>query len=727
MTAIVGFSGVARYTRLACLIAVAVLAASAFARSSGAATSSIHAKGIDVSNWNGTINWTKVANAGYRFAIAKATEATTYEDYTYAANRANSQAAGLAFGAYHFARPSGSSLAAVTANAVAQADYFLNFATPQAGELPPVLDLEATGKLPARLLNAWTKAWAQEVYARLGVHPLVYSSPAFWQAYLADSTAVAAAGTTLWIAHWTNASTPWVPAQDWNGLGWTFWQWTNCASVPGVAHCVDGDRMRGASPASVAIAPYPQGAPALATPPSIVGVPEDGRLLSAVPGVWDGGKPLAFTLQWRRCDAAGGNCVDIAGATRDSYKPTSDDVGHSIRVLVMAATSAATAKANTLATAAVSPAGTPPSARPASVGAPIVSGKIQVGQKLTSSAGAWTGAPTRFAYRWQRCDSNGLNCAAIAKETHSAYTTTPDDLGLVLAVVVTASGAGGSAPAPAVKTPVVAAAPLPPVFSGSQTVIQGVAGNVGTIDGRAIATWQPGAVPVGLTVNLDSIDKGFAVVGSGVAVGVPGLPSTGFKWPVEVDYTAAAPAHTVLGYSTDGKVFSTVPALSLQTLPSGQNLGAYLADDGTAHVLTRTPLDLSLFTAGAWGDPTYTSPTGPSLTQQAPLKALVHASDRTVLVLTRLAAASQTRLTATITSPTGKTVSILPKGSIFGTPLPAGRALRTVEAERDRPGSIRVRLRLNDRRLAAGTYTLRIVAVDPWGRTSVKTLRFAIP
>ena len=221
MAAIVGFSGVVRYTRLACLAAVLVFAASAFAGASGAA-SSTRAKGIDVSNWQGTINWTKVANAGYRFAIAKATEATNYEDYTYAANRSGSQAAGLAFGAYHFARPSGLGLAGVTASAVAQADYFLAFATPQAGELPPVLDLEATGKLSPHMLDAWTQAWTQEVYARLGVHPLVYSSPAFWKEYLADSTAVAAAGTPLWIAHWTNASQPWVPAQDWNGAGWTF-------------------------------------------------------------------------------------------------------------------------------------------------------------------------------------------------------------------------------------------------------------------------------------------------------------------------------------------------------------------------------------------------------------------------------------------------------------------------------------------------------------------------
>src|SRR5207244_1347833 len=90
--AIVGFSGVVRGARFAGLAAVVILAASIFAGASGAAVSSTRAKGIDVSNWNGTINWTKVANAGYKFAIGKATEATSYEDATYATNRANSEA-----------------------------------------------------------------------------------------------------------------------------------------------------------------------------------------------------------------------------------------------------------------------------------------------------------------------------------------------------------------------------------------------------------------------------------------------------------------------------------------------------------------------------------------------------------------------------------------------------------------------------------------------------------
>ena len=413
-----------------------------------AAATSTHAKGIDVSNWNGTINWTKVAHAGYKFAIAKATEATNYEDTTYVANRSGSQAAGLAFGAYHFARPSGTGVAAATASAVAQADYFLGFATPQPGELPPVLDLEATGNLSARLLQAWTEAWAQEVYARLGVHPIVYSSPAFWQEHLDDSTGVAAAGTPLWIAHWTSASKPWIPAQNWNGLGWTFWQWTNCASVPGIAHCTDGDRMNGASPASLEIAPYSQDAPTLSTAPTIVGIPEAGKLLSAVPGVWDGGKPLAFTYQWRQCDAAGANCVDIAGATREKYRPTSGDVGHSLSVRVTAATAAATAKATAPPTVAVSPAGTPPTA----ASRERRSRRSFTERSRSARSSRARPEPGRARRRSSRTAGSAATRAASTaprsrRRLHAAYTPTPDDLGSTLALVVTASGAGGSASA----------------------------------------------------------------------------------------------------------------------------------------------------------------------------------------------------------------------------------------------------------------------------------------
>ena len=61
---------------------------------------------------------------------------------------------GLRFGAYHFGRPSGTGPATITASAIAQADHFVSVAQPQAGELPPVLDLEATGGLSAQRARA---------------------------------------------------------------------------------------------------------------------------------------------------------------------------------------------------------------------------------------------------------------------------------------------------------------------------------------------------------------------------------------------------------------------------------------------------------------------------------------------------------------------------------------------------------------------------------------------
>ena len=101
--------------------------------------------------------------------------------------------------------------------------------------------------------------------------------------------------------------------------------------MPGFAHCVDGDRYNGPDPSPAAIAKYPTGAPAVASPPTIVGTPQTAKLLAGVPGTWTGGKPVTFLYQWQRCDAAGGTCVPIVGATTETYTPVTVDVGHCAR------------------------------------------------------------------------------------------------------------------------------------------------------------------------------------------------------------------------------------------------------------------------------------------------------------------------------------------------------------------------------------------------------------
>jgi GH25 family lysozyme M1 (1,4-beta-N-acetylmuramidase) len=196
-------------------------------------------EGIDISHWNGEIDWPKVAGAGISFAIMKATEGRTYVDTTYAGNRAAAKAAGLVVTAYHFARPDGSA-----GDAVAEARHFVDNASIAARDIVPVLDLEVTGGMGRIALTNWAWTWLEEVERLLRVKPMIYSGPYRWSTVMADTTEFADAGYRLWLAHWTEED-PWVPAEDWGGNGWTFWQYTDCGSVPGIDGCVDLDRYRG--------------------------------------------------------------------------------------------------------------------------------------------------------------------------------------------------------------------------------------------------------------------------------------------------------------------------------------------------------------------------------------------------------------------------------------------------------------------------------------------------
>src|SRR4029077_2872157 len=223
------------------------------------------------------------------------------------------------------------------------------------------------------------------------------------------------------------------------------------------------DTITGSHRCSAPIDPYPTGPPILSIPPSIVGAPSVGVLLAAVPGTWEGGKPLRFSYAWSRCDAAGANCIAIAGATRETYIPVSADVGHSLVVVTTATSAGLSATAASAPSATVTPAGTPPAARPVNIGPPQIVGKAQAGQMLTTSVGTWTGSPKKFAYRWRRGTAPATSCIAIPRAIQPGYTLTPDDIGSTLSLVVTGTGAGGSTSATAATTGVVVAAPLPAV------------------------------------------------------------------------------------------------------------------------------------------------------------------------------------------------------------------------------------------------------------------------
>jgi len=203
-------------------------------------TSSGSREGIDVSHWQGNIDWARVKAAGKTFAIAKATEGVGFKDDKYDRNKAGAMGQGIKFGAYHFARPGAN-------DPVQEADWFVNNMGLQRGMLIPTLDLEVTGGLGPTALTNWTKAWLQRVYTRTGVRPMIYTSPSFWRNNLNNTRWFADNGYAfLWVAHWGTTS-PSVPAENWGGRSWTFWQYSSTGTVPGISGRVDLNRYRFAS------------------------------------------------------------------------------------------------------------------------------------------------------------------------------------------------------------------------------------------------------------------------------------------------------------------------------------------------------------------------------------------------------------------------------------------------------------------------------------------------
>jgi GH25 family lysozyme M1 (1,4-beta-N-acetylmuramidase) len=205
-------------------------------------------EGIDVSNAQGTIDWSRVAASGKSFVIAKATEGIGYADARYAANRNGAMSAGLAVTGYHYARPDLN-----PTDPVGEADWFVDNVSLRQGMVVPALDLEVFGNLGTTNLQDWVASWLGRVYARTGVRAMIYTSPSFWQTYMGNTGWFASQGyTVLWIAHWF-VSAPTVPANNWGGRSWSFWQWTSCAQVSGISGCVDGDRFHYTDFSSVTI------------------------------------------------------------------------------------------------------------------------------------------------------------------------------------------------------------------------------------------------------------------------------------------------------------------------------------------------------------------------------------------------------------------------------------------------------------------------------------------
>ena len=227
---------------------------------------SVHAfvDGIDVSRWQGNINWTQVKNSGIDFAFTKATEGVNYVDPKYHTNMQGAKAAGVLIGPYHFCRIDSLNGIDFTSyelgygdpflpgtdpyiDAVSEANDFLDAIMPYYNTglyLPPVADVEGLpdfgDSVSERLfISNWVQLFSDTVNNSLGVRPMIYTS--LFGANNRYEPEVAATHD-LWLAWWKNSTVnPPVSTDTPAWTDWKFWQWTSTSSVPGITGNVDGD------------------------------------------------------------------------------------------------------------------------------------------------------------------------------------------------------------------------------------------------------------------------------------------------------------------------------------------------------------------------------------------------------------------------------------------------------------------------------------------------------
>jgi hypothetical protein len=242
-------------------------------------------------------------------------------------------------------------------------------------------------------------------------------------------------------------------------------------------------------------------APANTASPSVGGTAQQGQTLSATPGTWTGDAPIVFTYQWQRCDAQGGTCGSIAGASSSTHTAVAGDVGGTLRVVVTATNGVGTSSAASAPTAVVATPGNVPSLTKQ----PDPHGTFQVGQTITVDTGTWSGTtPITYSYQWQRCSAAGGNCADVSGATSQTFLLSAADLGGKLRAVVTAKNSAGSTSASSNLTPTVAA-PGVPTNTVPPTVATGGGLTAGTVATATAGTWL-GDQPISFTYSWSTCD-----------------------------------------------------------------------------------------------------------------------------------------------------------------------------------------------------------------------------
>jgi lysozyme len=192
-------------------------------------------QGIDVSYWQGDIDWHAARAGGIQFAFIKATEGGDHLDPKFLDNWYGAKRAGVARGAYHFiywCRP-----------AHEQALWFMLNVPADADALPPVLDVEwnshsrtCPNTVPREKALQTIRTMLAALETHTGKRPIIYTDPKFHRDVLEGEFP---------DYHFWLRSVAAKPGEVYRNRAWAFWQFTTTGTVPGVNGKVDRNIFNG--------------------------------------------------------------------------------------------------------------------------------------------------------------------------------------------------------------------------------------------------------------------------------------------------------------------------------------------------------------------------------------------------------------------------------------------------------------------------------------------------
>jgi lysozyme len=196
---------------------------------------SMPVQGIDISKYQGDIDWARVGNAGIRFAYLKVSEGGDHVDHRFYENWEGAADAGIARGAYHFMY--------WCRTAAEQAVWFTQAVPQDPTQLPPVLDAEwnhASETCPQQTTPEDARAKIRKMLEIMEYHtgkrPVIYTDIAFHRDVLEGHFS----GYEFWLR-----SVAAEPHERFSDRPWTFWQYTATGRVPGIKGDVDRNAFNG--------------------------------------------------------------------------------------------------------------------------------------------------------------------------------------------------------------------------------------------------------------------------------------------------------------------------------------------------------------------------------------------------------------------------------------------------------------------------------------------------